>query len=93
MHFFIQFIENQGLLHVSNITCSSSVGATQTTFGILRAYNVSCTAVAQLQVHCTETVPQPCSWHYTHAIPNAVCLAPTEDEQEGSKHVEVPDSQ
>jgi hypothetical protein len=38
---FIQFIENQGTLHVSSITCSSSGCATQTAFGILRAYNVS----------------------------------------------------
>jgi hypothetical protein len=36
-------------LHVSNITCSSSGGPTQTAFGILRACNVSCTAVARLQ--------------------------------------------
>jgi hypothetical protein len=35
---FIQFIENQGPLHVSSITCSTSGGATQTAFGILRAY-------------------------------------------------------
>jgi hypothetical protein len=37
---FIQFIEDQGPVHVSSITCSSSVGATKTALGILRAYNV-----------------------------------------------------
>jgi hypothetical protein len=36
-----KIIENQGPLHVSNITCSSSGGATQTALGLLRAYNVS----------------------------------------------------
>jgi hypothetical protein len=38
---FIQFIENQGPLHVSGITCTSSEGASKTAFGILLAYNVS----------------------------------------------------
>jgi hypothetical protein len=38
---FIQFIENQGPLHVSSITCSSSGGTTKAAFSILRAYNVS----------------------------------------------------
>jgi hypothetical protein len=38
---FIQFIEIQGPVHVSNITFSSSGGATQTAFGILRAYSTS----------------------------------------------------
>jgi hypothetical protein len=33
--------ENQGPLHVSSITFSSSGGAEQTAFCILRAYNVS----------------------------------------------------
>jgi hypothetical protein len=51
---FIQFIEIQGPLHVSSITCSFSGGATQRVFGILRAYNVS-----WLWHGCTTTVPQP----------------------------------
>jgi hypothetical protein len=34
-------IENQGPLHVLNITCSSSGGAALMSYGILRAYNVS----------------------------------------------------
>jgi hypothetical protein len=38
---FIQYTENQEPLHFSSITCSSSGGATQTAFGIVRAYNVS----------------------------------------------------
>jgi hypothetical protein len=76
---FIHFIENQGPLNVSSITCSSSGGATQTAFGILRAYNVSCSAVARLQwnsclCHSQLTL-------YARNIPNAVCGAPPEDEQ------------
>jgi hypothetical protein len=39
--FFIQFIENQGSLRVSSITCSSSGGTAQAVLSILRAYNVS----------------------------------------------------
>jgi hypothetical protein len=53
---YIQFIENQGPLHVSSITCSTSRGTAQMAFGILRAYNVS-----WLWHGCSETesVPQP----------------------------------
>jgi hypothetical protein len=66
--FFIKFIENQRPPHVSSITCSSSGGAAQMAFGILRAYNVS-----WLWHGCSETatVPQP----------NAVCAGSPEDEQ------------
>jgi hypothetical protein len=71
MHFLIQFIENQGPLHVSSITCSSSGDAKQTALGILRAYNVA----VKLQ-----------SWHrqltlYARNIPSSVCVKPPEDEQ------------
>jgi hypothetical protein len=38
---FIEFAENQGPIHVSSITCSSSGGASQTACGKLHAYNVS----------------------------------------------------
>jgi hypothetical protein len=55
------------VIHVSNITCSSSGGAAQTAFGILRAYDVS-----WLWHCCSETARN---------IPNAVCEAPPEDEQ------------
>jgi hypothetical protein len=43
MHFSFNFFENQGSLHVSSITCSSSGDAAQKEFGILLAYtrNVS----------------------------------------------------
>jgi hypothetical protein len=60
MHFSFNLLRIRGHLHVSSTTCSSSGGDTQTTFGILRAYNVSCSAVARLQLHCsgTATVPQ-----------------------------------
>jgi hypothetical protein len=61
---FIHFIKNQGLLHVSNIICSSSGGVTQTAFGIW-------------QWNCNRATA---NWHYTN-IPNAVCVAPLEDEQ------------
>jgi hypothetical protein len=37
---FIQFIKNEGPPYVSSITRSSSRDATQTAFGILRAYYV-----------------------------------------------------
>jgi hypothetical protein len=74
---FFQFIENQGPLHVSSITCSSSGGATQTEFGILRAYNVK-----WLWHGCNETaaVPHPTDIIRTN-IPNAVCVSPPEDKQ------------
>jgi hypothetical protein len=75
MHCSFNFIENYGPLHVSNITCSSSEGATQATHGILRAYNVTIAVSLQLQ-----------SWHgqltlYARNIPSAVGVAPPEDEQ------------
>jgi hypothetical protein len=38
---FIQFRKNQGLLHVSSITCSSSWAATDAALGIYRAWYVS----------------------------------------------------
>jgi hypothetical protein len=43
-----------GPLHVSSISCSSSVGATKIAFGILRAYNVS-----WLCHSCSETAAVP----------------------------------
>jgi hypothetical protein len=52
--FCIQFIENQGPLHFSSITCSSSGGATRIALGIVRAYNVS-----WLWHACIFTAPQP----------------------------------
>jgi hypothetical protein len=66
---FIQFVENQVPLHVSSFTCSSSGGAAQTAFSILRAYDV---------------ILQPCYSQptlYASNIPNAVCATPPEDEQ------------
>jgi hypothetical protein len=77
--FFIQFIENQEPLHVSSISCSSSGGASQTAFGILRAY------VSWLCHDFSETAIVA-SWHsqltlHARSIPNAVCEAPPEDEQ------------
>jgi hypothetical protein len=68
---FIQFIENQRPLHVSSITCSSSEGAAQTAFGILRTCYDS-----WLWHRCsfTATVPQ-------RNIPNSVCVAPPENKQ------------
>jgi hypothetical protein len=67
----IQFTENEGPLHVSSIACSSSGAATQTAFSLLCAYNVH-----WLWHGCSETgtLPQP------HNIPNAICVAPPEDE-------------
>jgi hypothetical protein len=50
---FIQFVENQGSLHVSSIICSSSGGDAQTAFGIIRAY-VSQLAVARLHCNCMQ---------------------------------------
>jgi hypothetical protein len=54
MQFSFNLFENQGLLHVSSITCSSSGGSSQTARGVLRACYVSwlCHAI----------------WHYTHAM-------------------------
>jgi hypothetical protein len=60
---FIKFIENQGHLHVSSITCLTSGGATQMAFGILRAYNVS-----WLWHCCSNCNSATANWHYTHAI-------------------------
>jgi hypothetical protein len=60
---FIQFIENQRPLRVSNIICSSSGGVSQTAFGILRKCNTANRATA--------------NWHYTHTIyqmPFVPCL-------------------
>jgi hypothetical protein len=48
-------------------------------FDILRAYNVSCSAVARLQFHCKRATALQLT--YARNIPNAVCLAPPEDEQ------------
>jgi hypothetical protein len=71
---FIQFIDNQGPLHLSSITCSSSRGATQTAFGIQCAYNVS-----WLWHGYSFTVKlQPCHSQltlYARNIPNAICAA------------------
>jgi hypothetical protein len=52
-----QFIENQGPVHVLNITCSSSGGSTQMAFGIL--------AVARFQFHCDRVTA---NGHYTHIV-------------------------
>jgi hypothetical protein len=72
---FIQFIQNQGLLHVSSITYSSSGGSKQTALGVLCAYNVSWL--------CHD---KPQSWYsqltlYAHNTTSAVCVGPPEDEQ------------
>jgi hypothetical protein len=71
---FIHFIENQRPVHVLNITCSSSGGATQTAFGILREYNVS-----TLWHGCSFTAHSQLI--YARNILNAVCAAAPEDEQ------------
>jgi hypothetical protein len=74
---FIQFIESQGPLHVSSITCLSSGGVPQTAFGIMLAYNVS-----WLWHSCSETAIVSLQLTlYSSNIPNAVCGAPPEDEQ------------
>jgi hypothetical protein len=67
-------MENQGPIHVSSITCSSSGGASQTTFGTMREYNVSCTAVPLQPCHSQLIL-------YARNIPNAVCAASPEYEQ------------
>jgi hypothetical protein len=62
------------LLQISSITCSTSGGATQTPFGILRAYNVSFGAVADtLQPYHSQLT-------YARNMLNGVCVAPPEDE-------------
>jgi hypothetical protein len=73
---FIQFVENQGPLHASSITCLSSGGATQMAFGILRAYNVS-----WLWHVCSFTATFHSQLTYALSIPIVVCAAPPEDEQ------------
>jgi hypothetical protein len=71
----MQFVVNKRPLHVSSITCSSSGGAKQTAFGILRAYYGYGTVAASLNAcHRQLTL-------YARSIPNAVWVAPPEDEQ------------
>jgi hypothetical protein len=56
---FIQFIKNEGPLHVSSVTCSSSGGYAKTTLGILHACYVS-------WLHQGCSVPR---WlHYTEMV-------------------------
>jgi hypothetical protein len=69
---FIQFIDSQRPLHVSSITCSSSGGATQTAFGILRAYNVSWLWHG---FSVTATVPQPTTIKRTQYTKRRLCSA------------------
>jgi hypothetical protein len=79
MHFSFSLLRIKGPVHVSSITCSSLGGVTQTAFGILRAYNVSCSAVARLQFHFNRTTALQLT--YARHIRNAVCSVPPEDEQ------------
>jgi hypothetical protein len=67
---FIQFIDNQGRLNVSSITCISSGGSAQTAFGILHAFYVS-----WLWHGCNRATL------YASNIPNAVCASLPEDKQ------------
>jgi hypothetical protein len=74
----IQFIKNQGPLHVSSITCSSSEGAIQTALGILRACYVSWLLPGLESVGCYQAstpTQVPVNWHNTHAIYHQVPFA------------------
>jgi hypothetical protein len=53
MHFSFNLLRIKGPLHVSSITCSSSGGASQTAFGIMRACYVS-----WMWRGCSATAPQ-----------------------------------
>jgi hypothetical protein len=60
--FSIQFIKNEWPLHVSNITCLSSRGATQAALGILRACYVSW-LITRIGVELTsKTQNTKCRW-------------------------------
>jgi hypothetical protein len=69
---FIQFIKNQGPLHVSSVTCSYLGGATQAALGILRAEVRRYLKVLTYGAHILISA---------RSIPSAACLAPPEDEK------------